>query len=222
MNPQAHNARVIADRAATDEKIAEFLNRRGIAARELNRQQVVEQILELDTNDYLSLSHDVDSYTLTNPDHSADAGIMTALEDLTRKEWQRRITPIRDAVATELTDKVGKARRALQEKDNDGFTRIVADMRERGQVVGAEFRAAQNAVRKEMRNFLARAGVGTGEQRQHLMEQHIRSMTVPRQISEFIGAPAMLESEQVRAAMREQQQEQERRRSPDNSPSPER
>lgn len=220
MDPQAHQARIIADRAATDEKVAAFLKQRGIDTRTSERQRVVEQILDLTTNDYLSLSHDVDSYTLANPDRARDAGIMSALEDLTRREWQMRITPVRDEAARELREGVKVARRALQEKDNETFTRTIAEMRERGQEIGNAFRAAQNAVRQEMRKFLDRAGIGTGDERKHLMEQHSRSMVVPRQISEFIGAPTMLEGEQVRLVMREHQQEQERKAAPKNDPAP--
>lgn len=218
MNPQAINAQNIADSAVIDEKIADILNKHGLD--NMGRDQIADTLATMSSRDYLAITAEINQYRYDNPDARRDSEVLIALVDLTRNEWRKRINPVREQADKGARAEVEAARRAIAARDEEAFQKSFALIQQRSNEIGDAVRAAQNSVRQEMRNFLERSGLGAGEIRNTLVEEHSRALTVPDSVASYMAAPAALEAEQVRAAQRDQQAEQERRPRPQNSPAP--
>lgn len=220
MNPQAEIAKALVERSVADKGVAGILTRHGYDPEVLDLDDIAKALAALPTREMLAISSEIHEHSARTPQVQQDAAILATLAELTYREWQKRVAPIRDMADTAMKTEVAAARRAIQERDDAVLKERLTRMRDKVQEIGDNIRAAQNAVRQEVRGFLDGMGFGAGEERNMLVERNTRSLIVPDSIQNYMAAPAMLEAEQVRAAQRDQQNENERAARPQASPSP--
>ena len=84
----------------------------GIDPKTMEHSSLKDTLATMPTRLVLDISAEVDEYTLQHPQVQDHEAILAALETLTRREWEHRVTPIRERAEKALTSDVAPARRA--------------------------------------------------------------------------------------------------------------